>query len=816
MARYQLPAPQSMYRDTGAVEMTKMFRDRYLQNVAADDALAQAVLEMQSLDQDDDTKKSLIETYNARLKQRADQGNYEMKGRAIQKDARAFMNDYNPIKISKERYDAYAASVQKDYQSGNIDSKTRDGKLNEALYNYKGVQYNLDGSVNEDSLFNGVSYVYDVNIEEEFQKAMKDVVMSEIDNTGVETPYDANMKILKGFNEQTQSPAYYIKQGEYTKWLDPALVQSVVTSVLNQPNVDASIQQKAHLENYFKGEINPTTNKSLAAEQLDKALANLDTEITKLEGKKKNKKEKAQLEYLEMQESAILEAIDAGISEVDILTTLSYDAKRDGYAKAAVTKYAGVKSKKIVRDITEGSSLKASNSGTGGNLPNIKYNVGVDGLVVEPLGGNTITSKEAARNDSEAVINKYRTPGTDEYKSGLIMGDEFGRKGEELTFVEASLVATTAKQYDLIASTYKISNGEARRISKEIQHHQRMAELIELKLEEAFISEHKMSSQAYNDMIAKGASNLNASYDGINYLENQKFNLDMNSVKSAFDQLGRSGLGPGEMITELNNNRELKEQVVNIIATQNFKSANMEDVDPLVLETPELVEGIKNDFTGETSQGIDNMISSHMSIVDDGKAKINKFLKDEEIKTDAVVMTSFNDPTGKTTKAIQNFLKEGLPNSDNFQLMDKNGNPTTYKALVESEKDVWLMTDDKEPTIVKEQLGLVHVSRPDGMALIAIPFKNEEGKIETYFADASQFSIDSVDEYTNSMSYRLRTLYRAGVHANITGQWSPDIFEETVTFDYAREKVIINDIPHGIEEGLIKIEESLKGNNQDI
>jgi len=797
MARYQLPAPQSMYRDTGAVEMTKMFRDRYLQNVAADDALAQAVLEMQSLDQDDDTKKSLIETYNAKLKQRADQGNYEMKGRAIQKDARAFMNDYNPIKTSKERYDSYAASVQKDYQSGNIDSETRDGKLNEALYNYKGVQYNLDGSVNEDSLFNGASYVHDVNIEEEIIKHMKDVVMSEMDTTGVETPYDSNMEIVQGFNEQTQSPAYYIKQGEYTKYLDPALVQSVVTSVLNQPNVNASIQQKAHLENYFKGDVNPDTNKSLAAEQLDKALTTLDTEITKLEGKKKNKQEKAQLEYLEMQESAILEAIDAGISEVDILTALSYDAKRAGYAEAAVTKYAGVKSKKIVRDITEGSSLKGSNSGTGGNLPNIKYNTGVDGLVVEPLGGNTITSKEAAYSNSIDVIRGYAT-----------------EKGQE--FVDIALNATTAEQYDEIASAYKISNGEARRMSKEIQHHQRMSELIELKLEEAYVSEHKMSSQAYNDMIAKGASNLNASYDGINYLENQKFNLDMNSVKAAFDQLGRSGLGPGEMITELNNNRELKEQVVNIIATQNFKSANMEDVDPQVLEIPELVEGIKHDFTGETSQGIDRMISSHMSIVDDGNAKINKFLKDEQIKTDAVVMTSFNDPTGKTTKAIQNFLKEGLPNSDNFQLIDKNGNPTTYKALVESEKDVWLTTDDKEPTIVKEQLGLVHVSRPDGMALIAIPFKNEEGKIETYYADASQFSIDSVDEYTNSMTYRLRTLYRSGVHSNITGQWSPDIFEGTVTFDYAREKIIVNGVTHGIEDGLKVIKGSLEHNNQDI
>ena len=319
--------------------------------------------------------------------------------------------------------------------------------------------------------------MHDINVEEEFQKAMKDVVMSEMDTTGIETPYDANMEILQGFNEQTQSPAYYIKQGEYTKWLDPELVQSVVTSVLNQPNVNASIQQKAHLENYFKGDINSATNKSLAGEQLEKALVNLNTEITKLEDKKKNKAEEAQLEYLEMQESAILEAIDTGMSEVAILTSLSYDAKRAGYADAAITKYAGVKSKKIVRDITEGSSLKASNSGTGGNLPNIKYYVGVDGLVVEPLGGNTITSKEAARDASEDVIDKYRTPGTPEYKGGLIAGDEFGRKDEELTFVEASLLATTAKQYDKIASTYKISNTEARRMSKEMQHHQRMSEL---------------------------------------------------------------------------------------------------------------------------------------------------------------------------------------------------------------------------------------------------------------------------------------------------------------------------------------------------
>mgnify|MGYP003152697980 CR=1 FL=1 len=210
------------------------------------------------------------------------------------------------------------------------------------------------------------------------------------------------------------------------------------------------------------------------------------------------------------------------------------------------------------------------------------------------------------------------------------------------------------------------------------------------------------------------------------------------------------------------------------------------------------------------------MISSHMSIVDDGKAKINKFLKDEEIKTDAVVMTSFNDPTGKTTKAIQAFFSEGVPNTEDFELIDENGNLTTYKELVDSEKDYWITTKDKPPKIVKDQLGLVHVARADGKALIAIPFKNEEGEIKTYFADASQINIQSLDAYINSMSYRLRTLYRSGVHANITGQWSPELFEGTVIFDYSREKIIINGVTHGIEDGLKVIEGSLKVNNQDI
>ena len=39
MARYNLPQPMSMYRDTGLVDISKEFRNRYVQNKAADNAL---------------------------------------------------------------------------------------------------------------------------------------------------------------------------------------------------------------------------------------------------------------------------------------------------------------------------------------------------------------------------------------------------------------------------------------------------------------------------------------------------------------------------------------------------------------------------------------------------------------------------------------------------------------------------------------------------------------------------------------------------------------------------------------------------------
>ena len=140
MARYQLPKAQSMYRDTGLVANTQLFRQRYVQNMAADDSLAQSVLEMSSMEEDQEAKTALVDKYNAQLKQRSESDNYHMLGSAIQKDARSFINEYQPLKTTKQYYDNWAKGLAESRDQftktgKGVDPETFNAKMAEARYN---------------------------------------------------------------------------------------------------------------------------------------------------------------------------------------------------------------------------------------------------------------------------------------------------------------------------------------------------------------------------------------------------------------------------------------------------------------------------------------------------------------------------------------------------------------------------------------------------------------------------------------------------------------------------------------------------------
>ena len=804
MARYNMPKPMSMYRDTGLVDITKEFRNRYVQNMAADNSLSKAVLEMAAREQDQEAKQRLMEKYNTQLQQRSESGNYHMLGNDVVRDAQNFMKEYQPIKQEKQAYDQWLKGLteQRDafIKTGKgVDPFTYQAKISEANYTYKGLQFNPDGSAVETSRAKLPGYVGYVDVESRIIKHMKDVVMSEIDTTGMETPLDENMQII----QDPKTTAYYVKQGSYIKQLDPKLVSSVVNSVLNQPDTKAYNQQTSYLENFTKDRINTNSGQSLASDEIDARLLALDGEIAALENKKpKNRKEKenleAEIKYKENLEEFILESRDKGLDDLNTLIALSSQTRELNIMDAAITKYAGVKSEKYVRDYSESSRYNQSLK-DGGGASTIKFRVGADGLQTEVLGGTDIAKKEEVYNNATAVITKY----TEKY-------------GED--FVTLAGEAATKEDYDNLVklSGGSISAQSAKTISRNIKNNNQISELITLQLDEAFASEFKMTKEEYAKTIEDNASNLNGSYDDVVYLEGQNFDINMNTIASAFSQLGKANLGNGEMLEMLDNDKQFKNKVITFIATNNFKSADYSDVDE---QTLEVVEGdIRQDFISETGNIIENMVNSQMTLVNKGKDKISKFLDPEkEIATDALVMTSFNDLTNRTTVKIKDLFKEGLP--ENFALIDSDGNNTTYNQLVEDEQGIFKDPGDKPPVVVKEQIGLVAVSRPDGKPLILIPFKNKDGEIDNYYAEYDQIQAPSMNAYVNSMSYQLTTMYRNGIHANITTQWAPKVFEGTVVFNYAggpEEKVIVNGISMGVEEGLKAVRLFLQDNGQDL
>ena len=817
MARYTLPQPLSMYRDTGLVEITKEFRNRYVQNMAADNALSKSILEMDSREQDQEAKQRLMDKYNTQLRQRSESGNYHLLGNAVVKDAQNFMMEYSPIRREKAAYDQWLKGLTEArdqfMKTGKgVDPFTYSAKISEANYTYKGLEFNPDGSVVETSRAKLPTYVGYVDIDKRIQERMKDVVLSEIDTTGMEYGLGADgsrIEIEQGIDPNTKQPAYYIKSGSYIKQLDAKLVSSVVNRVLNEADTKAYTTQTAYLENFTKDRINPASGQSLASDEIDARLASLNSEIAALEKKSpKDKKEKeeiqTQIEYRENLEEFILESRDKGLDDLNVLVALSTQTKELNAIDAAIIKYAGKKSEKYVRDYTESSRYNQMMK-DGKGKSTIKFRVGADGLQTEVLGGVDIGTKE----EEFKRVTKKITDYTNKY-------------GQD--FVDAASKASTKEDYDNLVelSGGTLSAESAKIVSRSIKENNQIAELITLQLDEAFASEYKMTKEEFGNMMEEKASNLSASYDNISEIQGQRFDINMSTIAEAFRELGREALSNGEMIKAMDDDKQFRNQVIKFIAAQNFRDADLSQVDELILEDEELRGQIRGEFIDETSDAINAMVDRHMEEVDASKEKLTKFLDPgNSITTDALIIPSFNDPTNNTTVKIRDLFSEGLPENFSLLSIDDNGDEikTTYNQLVEDDRGIFKEAGDKPPTIVKDQMGLVAVSRPDGKPLILIPFKNKDGEIDNYYAEYDQIQAESINNYVNSMSYQLNTMYRNGIHANITTQWAPKVFEGTVIFNYAggpEEKVIVNGISMGVEEGLKAIRLFLEENSQDL
>ena len=239
--RYRLKAYQSVYRDPQSVKINEVQRQRFQNAFNSDDMLAGTVDEMQAADFEGDQaeKMELEQRTRQQLEDRASRGDFETMGLDVAKSARSFAKDYAPIANNKSKYDAYVKSVNEAYEkgasNGGINAFTKSKLLDRSKFNYKGIQRNEDGTIDEGSYFAGYGFVNDVNIQEEMTAQMKDIAVRKYGNEGTVISRDGNFYITNGIKEES---------------VTPDRVQSIFNNLMQDPDVAASVRQQGDLSTF--------------------------------------------------------------------------------------------------------------------------------------------------------------------------------------------------------------------------------------------------------------------------------------------------------------------------------------------------------------------------------------------------------------------------------------------------------------------------------------------------------------------------------------------------------------------------------------
>ena len=295
MRRYQITPYQTTYRDQNSVKINETLRQRFEQAFNADDAIAGAVDQMTVADfEGDQALKMQLEndTRNA-LQERAARGDYETMGMDVARSARDFQTRYTPLEQNYKKFAAYQEALKELQNSkigeGGIYDQTAQLALAASMHDYKGLQTNEDGSIDEGSFFNGVNLVGDVDISAEFDKAMQGYNARK---GGTETKqlaqtlYDRDGKIIG------QPGQWAIKRGTEWEIVPKEDIDVVMQDLLSRPDVQSSLNQFASLRTYnvtdediqqqllaaLDGDINDPDNMGGLRGMLQKAISEGKTE----------------------------------------------------------------------------------------------------------------------------------------------------------------------------------------------------------------------------------------------------------------------------------------------------------------------------------------------------------------------------------------------------------------------------------------------------------------------------------------------------------------------------------------------------------
>ena len=296
MARTNLPAYTSVYKDPGSVAINTELRRRYAGSFKNDDALTGAVDGMVNADFEGDQmlKDDLSTRYNNNLKERSRRGDYETMGQTIAKDSRQFVKEYAPIEQNYNSVQGYKQSVQKAYNEGRIDEETYRRAFAMSAHGYEGLQQNEDGTVNDKSFFSGYNFVDDQNISALMDDAMK--------GYAAHTGGSDMTRVGQGPNAE-----YKMRVGSEWSRVPQAEVDRIFNDVISDPSVRAYLNQKADLRTFDVSDENLQKQLSLNLygdpdDPNDKGLYGI---MSELQDKGKDKEAEAYKNITEQQESLL-------------------------------------------------------------------------------------------------------------------------------------------------------------------------------------------------------------------------------------------------------------------------------------------------------------------------------------------------------------------------------------------------------------------------------------------------------------------------------------------------------------------------------
>jgi len=803
MAKYELPQYQSMYRDTGSVQVNELKRQEYLANMQADNALSTSIMNMDALDEDLETLNSIAEKYNDNIQTRSERGDYENMGMTVAKDAMDFVKDFTPLKNSKQFYDAYKEKLDEAYKRGDITAETRDGRLKQSRDNYKGIQRTASGVIDRDSYFKGVNFVNDVDVNKAIITEFKDVTAREMDLTGFENLVDANFTSV--FDEGAGAPVWTIKQGDKTVTIPPNLVRTVVTSVMNRSDVKNTIDQEAELETYDNED---------PKEAVSKIVSNLKRNITKLKNKKGLSDEEQEINNNEI---ASLENYVSSIQELSNADNNSQALKgiraneiKDEYMQLAMGKYA-YENVKRVRDFT---LLDADGVGAAGlkTVPQVLMLAKSDeALASEVIGGPTKEAKANYIKQQDAVL------------TSILEREQY--KGKD-NVLDRLYNVSNDEELEALAKELKVNTSIILKDANDAKRARDQKDIVNRQLQEA-LNTVKKTDESNEDYYAR----ISTGFDGRGYMldESVQGEVESLSFNRVRDIMVEEGIIPeGSSIYEAMDYITYQDGTESVGASAYTGGVGVPAVSKTIYNNL-INKGVIN--KGSTSgvaysegspfalnnvqHTMKDLKELFLKETEDDRESIEKDLAAGQNKFDGIVDLSFADPTGENRKAINAALNpETLP--DEVAVVTGNGEKVPFGKYIKEE-----FGSKNNYKIIKEQSGLVNVASPDGTPLLRLVVQDlgksgdQTGSSKTVYVPANELLSESTMKFTQSTEFKLQRLWGTG-DAGALQSWSPGVFGGTVQFDYTRNEILILDeksgemVPRTKDQGMKELSQLFK------